>query len=302
MGPSSTYSRGFLFGMPSDPIEVTHAFPEYSRKFVQKSKDDEQQQLEWKQDTESFAHEHLKNVIRLRYDSANVGWYTTYNSGSRLHIEDLRDQYLRQIDDPSAICLVINLSSSSLSLRAFRVSESAMTYLQNHDLTDDDNSFIDESMLFTNIIEELEVSFTKTPLESIILSRMLSEYNLIADVFNLRDLNSFHGQLNGVADELDSINTHIQKYSSDKEKFAEDIQLRKEWKKERQETNRQRKQRGLQPLPEDVDAAIEQFVPENKKQAIFDLYSFHSTSVALKSELVEETTKITSLMALGNSQ
>ncbi|KAH0790331.1 Eukaryotic translation initiation factor 3 subunit H [Histomonas meleagridis] len=306
MGPSSDFSTGRLYGMPSDgngaPIEVTHTFPNFSRLYP-KRPTEEQDIKNYDADVEKFTIDHLNNVQKLNYDLENVGWYSSRNCGRRFDFNDLPAQYFAQKRDSSYFCLVVDMSCSTLSLRAFRIKDEAMNYLSKHPFgIDEEIPNIDNSMLFDNLLQELNVSFKLTKLEETIVNQILSSFSLVTDVFHLRDHSSFESHIPDIADKIANINDELNYSIKDAEKVRENHAQRNAFIKERRETNEKRAARGLPPLPEEeVDYAVPLIVPCNKVKSISDIYTFNSKSAALRAEMEEETTKISVLTALGNA-
>ena len=292
--------------MPSDgngaPIEVTHTFPNFSRLYP-KRPTDEQDIRSYDSDVEKFTIEHLNNVKKLNYDHENVGWYSSRNCGRRFDFNDLSAQYQAQKRDSSFFCLVVDMSCSTLSLRAFRIKDEAMTYLSTHPFgVDKEIPNIDNSMLFDNLLQELNVSFKLSKLEETIVSQILSSFSLVTDVFHLRDHSSFESHIPDIADSIVSINDELNYCVRDAEKVRANIAQRNAFIKERRETNERRAARGLPPLSEeDVNDKVPKLVPCNKVRSISDIYTFNSKSAALRAEMEEETTKISVLTALGNA-
>ena len=307
MGPSIEYSSGRLYGMPSDEdgssIEVTHAFTNFSRKFSKKPTD-EQDLKDYNSDIDKFTKEHLINVGQLNYDIENVGWYTSRNCGRYFSFKDLTQQYYSQKEDSSFFCLVVDMSASTLSLRAFRIKDKAMNYLSENQFgVEYDVPYIHQSMLFENLLEEFPVSFKLTNLEQSILNQILSSYSLVTDVFRLRDHKTFESHMPDIADSMTNISDELNYCVDDAAKVKENQAKRDAYLRERRETNKKRVARGLSPLPEeDVDYDIPLRKQCNKVNAISDIYTFNAKSAALRAEMEEEITKISVLTALDNDK
>ena len=218
-GPGVDHAQGRLYGMPSDgrddcPIEVTHAFPNYSKKeFGQGSRPDNITSIN---DEKSFSLDHMKAVKKLNFDAENVGWYTSQSCGRRFNFKDLAYHQSFQKEDPTYFCLVVDLSESSLSLRAFRISDRAMEYIEKTHGLSDNLPYIDESMFFNNLLEEYNVSFSLSRLDMEITTFILSSFNLIADVFKLRDPSTFEGNVPLVSEAIDEIENNMNFFSSEK--------------------------------------------------------------------------------------
>jgi hypothetical protein len=232
MGPSIPEARGNLYGMPADPenpqtwIEVTSAFPEYSRKFANQ-KPNELQQHDYIADVRAFTREHLKDIKSLGMDGYDVGLYTSRNAGRRLAADDIRHLYDRQKEIPQSFCLVVVLDNSSISVRAFRISATSLEYLERTDyFTRQDAAHIDKEMLFANLIVEVSVSYQLSPLEQMILQQMLGNFNLIADVFRLRDLATLQPEMRNFTDTMDDLVESLFKNSNDQKKLEANKEAR----------------------------------------------------------------------------
>lgn len=302
MGPSTDHAQGRLYGMPSDgqgsPIEVTHAYPDYKKDHNRASHEHDSINSE---ETDNFTRTHLKNMKKVNYDDENVGWYTSQNCGRRMSFEDLTEQQGHQRDDSSYFCLVVDLSGSSLSLRAFRIHENAMKYLENKDTNKDIFSTIHESMFFDNLLQEYNVSFDLTPLDQIITSQILSSFNLIADVFRLRNPITFQNNVSSVNNSFDKIEKSMKDFNREKNTIKQKNIEYEKWNQERIQTNIKREAKGLPPLPEDDSDAPHPPEPSNKINFISQLYQFSANSMALQEELGEEITKMDALIHLGGS-
>lgn len=293
---SSDHGQGRLSGMPSDgqgsPIEVTHAFPDYGKKDYSASTNEEE--------VEKFAKNHLRQIKKLNFDNENVGWYTSQNCGRRLNFKDLNKQHQYQKNDSSFFCLVVDLSGSSLSLRAFRISDKAMAFLEGKDTSKDSFSVIDESMYYKELLQEYDVSFSLSPLDQVITTEILSSFNLIADVFRLRNPSTFQGNVPIIADSIDNIEKSLKDFTSEKHKIRNNAVQREKWLQERRQTNIKREAKLLPPLPEDeVDTVLPVPNPSNKLEFMSNLYQFNANSSALHEELDEEITKMEALVNLG---
>ena len=304
MGPSQD-TQGRLYGMPSDgegsPIEVTHAFPDYSRKEL--GRQTGEQNTSNDEDVKNFARAHLKRVKQLNFDGENVGWYTSRNCGRRMAFKDITDQQEYQKEESSYFCLVVDLSQSSLSLRAFRINEQAMQFLQGKSTAKDIFPVIDETMYFDNLLQEYEVSFCLSPLDQVITTEILSSFNLIADVFRIRDPSTFDKNVTTVADSIDSIEKDLKEFTTEKHKIRNNAKERDSWLKERRANNKKREAKGLPPLPEDeVDIVHPLTQPSNKIDVISQIYQYNANSAALHQELDEEITKIEALVNLGTEE
>jgi hypothetical protein len=306
MGPSIPEARGNLYGMPADPddpnswIEVTSAFPEYSRKFANQ-KLNELQQQDYVDDVLAFTREHLADAKRLEMDVYDVGLYTSRNAGRRLAADDIKLLYDRQREAPQSFCLVVVLDHSSISVRAFRISPASLEYLDRTAyFVDPKPPQIDKEMLFENLIVEVSVSYQLTPLEERILQQMLGNFNLIADVFRLRDLATLQPEMRNFTDTMDDLADLLRKVGADHARLLANRQAREQWLKEKREMNARRRAHNQPELPESaVDDEIPKEQPSSKHPVIWHTYQYNAKSQALNAEVQEEQTKITALLALG---
>jgi hypothetical protein len=313
MGPINKEGHGSLFGMPADindpssSIEVTHAFPSYSPKFRdprQKLTDPAQQQ-QYADDVARFMRAHLADVKRLSFDTYDVGTYTSISAGRRLSAADIQDLYERQREFPQAFYLVVVLENASLSVRAFRISDVSLAYLETTDYFEKGApTFIEEPMLFRNLIVELSVSFALTPLEETILEGMLSNYNLVADVFRLRNPGTMKDAMRQFTYTMDELITELGRIGEDREKLSANREKREQWVAERTAAVARKKGKKA-PTQEDpardVEAVIPKIKPMNKHYAIWHIYQCNARSAALSAEFGEEKTKMLALLALGKT-
>jgi hypothetical protein len=146
------------------------------------------------------------------------------------------------------------------------------------------------------------VTFKLTKLEQAILDKMLRSFNLIADVFQIRDLTTLKGQMADLTDTMDELNDHLKIAAEDKVRLAANQEARDAWVQERREINQKRKARNIQELPEsDVDTAVPKERPTSKHPIIWHTYQYHAKSAALRTAMEEEKTKISALGTLGNT-
>jgi hypothetical protein len=306
MGPSIPEARGTLYGLPADPaiplspIEVTSAFPEYSRKFANQ-KLSELQHDDYVEDVRKFTRDHLKDVKKLVIDTYGVGFYTSRNAGRRLAADDIRLLYDHQKEDPQSFCLVVVLDNSSISVRAFRISPSSLDYLERTDyFARAEPPHIDREMLFANLIVEVSVGYQLTPLEQMILQQMLGNFNLIADVFRLRDVATLQPEMRHFTDTMDELSDSLVKVADDQQRLSENREARAQWLRERRELNARRKAYNQPELPESaIDDEVPKERPCSKHPVIWHTYQYNAKSQALNAEVQEEQTKITALLALG---
>jgi hypothetical protein len=295
--------------MPADPndprsvIEVTAAFPDSASRVLHKLPS-EQQQAEFSNAVREATRTHLRAMRKLNGDTYNVGWYTSHNAGRRLAADDIRVLYLRQQERPQAFGLVVDIDDASISVRAFAISQSSMEYLERTQYFERlDPTQIDEEMLFKNLIVPIPVTFQLTPLEQMVLDQMLESFNLIADVFRLRNMVTMKKDLDNLTDTMDELNEHLGKAAEDKGALNANRLKRAEWLRERQETNEKRRLRQLPELPlEDLDTEVPLHRPISKHPIIYHTYQYNAKSTALAVAVEEEKTKITALTALGDAK
>jgi len=305
-------SCGSLYGLPCDienaksSIEVTYAFPEYSRKFGHQKPTEQstdQQRQEYVDDVEKFTHEHLKDIQDLNFDTYPVGSYTSRNAGRRLASEDIEHLYQHQKEFPQYFYLVVVLDYSSLSVRAFRISDASLSYLERKNYFEKQYvSSIESEMLFSNLIVELSVSFKLTELEQMILEGMLGSYNLVADVFRLRNLSTMDKEMNQLTDVMDKLSDELGRVSEDKDKLRVNREERERWLSERRALNARRRYQRQPELPEsEIDVFVPELQPIGKHPNIWSIYQYNAKSTGLSAEIEEEATKIEALLALGKS-
>ncbi|OHT06221.1 hypothetical protein TRFO_25764 [Tritrichomonas foetus] len=301
MGPAVDHAHGRLYGMPSDEngkIEVTHAFPNYSKKEYSTRTGDQNISDDYKKN----AIDHIKAYKKFNVDKENVGWYTSQSCGRRFDFKDLNEQFNCQNESgASYFCLVVDLSESSLSLRAFGINDQAMAHLNK--IKNNYHPYVDESMYFENLLLEYPVSFSLSALDQEITTQILSSFNLIADVFRLRDPSAFEGNVPIVTEAIDDVESNLRSFTNEKRLMKNNRTDRENWLKERRQTNENREKKGLSPLPEDeVNEVYPLRMPSNKNDVISQLYKFNANSAALREELDEEVTKMKALVALGETK
>jgi hypothetical protein len=284
MGPINKEGHGSLFGMPADindptsSIEVTHALPSSSPKFRdQKQKlTDPLQQQQYAEDVVKFTKSHLEDLHRLNFDTYDVGTYTSISAGRRLSANDIQDLYERQREFPQAFFLVVVLENASLSVRAFRISDDSLAYLEATDYFERGApTYIEEPMLFRNLIVELTVSFQLTPLEEAILEGMLSNYNLVADVFRLRNPEAMNDAMRQFTYTMDELVAELGRIQEDGEKLKANREKRERWVAERTAALARKKGKKaatrVDPAKE-VEAEIPKLKPINKHYVVWHTY------------------------------
>jgi hypothetical protein len=300
--------RGSLYGMPSDPadptvpIEVTAAFPSYAPRFTKPAS--EQQADEYGQDVEQFTREHLHCMSKLNGDTFNVGWYTWRHAGRRLAADDLRLLFDKQKERLQSFALVVDIDDASISVRAFKISQGSMDYLERTDyFGKSDPTQIDPELLFKNLVVSPPVTFQLTPLEQVILDQMLESFSLIADVFRLRNLETMKKELVDLTDTMDELRDNLMKTVDDKAALVANRAARQRWIDERNEANEKRRLHKRPELPlDELDAAVPLQRPISKHPIIFHTYQYNAKSTALSVAVEEEKTKMTALAALGDTQ
>lgn len=220
MGPSRGFSSGSLYGVPCDPdnldtahpIEVSHAFPDFSRNGYQRIDCEkvEEEFIRYVGDVKRNTEEHLLAVRKLNMDQKWLGTYTSRNSSSVLSFDDLKCLYDDQKDDPYAFKLIVTLSEQSISFRAFRFSQEALDYLEKSRFFAENSqiSKVDSAMLFQNMLVSVPVRFRRNEIDDLMLDEMLASFNLIGDVFRLRNMAALKAEtdlseaLDGLTDDV----------------------------------------------------------------------------------------------------
>lgn len=298
-GRSGSDAQGYLYGLPENPIEVTSAFPTYSLKAEPAETADEAVKEEYRNSIINFQKTHMDELKALYCDYEHVGRYTSRNVGGRIHFRDLNRQWEDQVENSSLLfTLVVTINGSSLSTRAFRVSPEAVEFMKQNDINE--IGYIDEVFFYNNFVQELNVSFALTKLDEALIQEMLSKFNLISDVFILRDMNLMHNQMLQIYDSLDKITQDVKNANIDKLQIEENRAKRKEWIEERKEKNLSRIAHKLEPLPlEDVDKEIPKREQSRKRDAIDNIYEFKARADAILAELKDEKIKINTLNLLS---
>lgn len=291
-------AKGYLYGYPDSPIEVTSAFPTYSVKTEPAENADPSIKEEYIASVQNFQKTHIEELRRLNFDGEHVGRYTSCNVGGRITFNDLYRQYEDQMDSPILFTLVVAINGTSLSARAFRVSPRAVEFMKDNNINE--IGYIDETFFYENFVQELSVKFVLTELDKALVQEMLGRFNLISDVFKLRDLSTMQNQMLSIYESLDNITNEVGKATSDKYRIEENREKRRLWIEDRKEKNLQRIAHKLEPKPlEDVDDEIPKLKQAPKRDAIDCIYEFKARAEATASELEDEKTKIATLQALS---
>ena len=300
VGRNGSESKGFLYGLPDDPIEVTSAFPEYSPKAEPPDNADPAIKEDYNNSVQSFQKAHLEELKKHNCDSEHIGFYTSRHVGGRLHMSDLYRQFQAQLNYPLIFTLVVTFNGSSLSTRAFRVSDSTEAFMKENNI--DQIGHIDEKVFFDNFVKELKVNFKMEELDKALIQEMLGRFNLISDVFRLRDMSTLQDQMLNIYESLDNIATEVNKAVQDQVKIKENRRRREQWIRERNEKNALRKQRKQELLSlDDVDEQIEKVKQESKRKAIDYIYDFRARAEATADELDDEKVKIQTLQTLSQN-
>ena len=301
LGRQGSESHGFLYGLPEDPIEVTSAFPSYSIKPEPSESADAAAKEEYTTSVHNFQKQHIEGLKSLNFDYEHVGRYTSRNVGGRIHFNDLHRQYEDQSGAPLLFTLVVSINGSSLSTRAFRVSDRAVEFMKDHKMSE--IGYIDEVFFYENFVQELNVKFSLTPLDKALIGEMLRKFNLISDVFKLRDLSSMNFQMLNIYEALDNVVQEAGKAASEKYKIEENRELRRQWREATMEKNEQRRARNQEERSlKDVDDEIPLLKQSPKRDAIDYIYEFKARAESLQQQLDDEKTKISTLQALHRDQ
>jgi hypothetical protein len=291
-------ASGFLYGLPDNPIEVTSAFPSYSVKTEPQDNADASAKEEYIASVQNFQKTHLEELKRLNFDNEHVGTYTSANVGGKITFKDLYRQFEGQVSAPLLFTLVVSINGTSLSARAFRVNPEAVEFMKENDINQ--IGYINQKFFYENFVQELKVTFKLTPLDEVIVQEMLGRFNLISDVFKLRDMNTMQNQMLSIYESLDNITNEVNKAASDKYKILENREKRRLWIEDRKEKNIQRIAHKLEPKPlEDVDEEIPLLKQSPKRDAIDCIYDFKARAEQAVRELEDEKTKIAALQALS---
>ena len=287
-------SMGYLYGMWSDPIELTNAIPVYPA-LIPGSKREEFSKND--SDQTKFQKNCLKNLKSFNYDYSHVGFYTSKSYGGKPSFKDILELIYRiQKETPYFFGLFVDISSINLIVRAFRLSKEALNYLKNPQKGD--LEFIPPCLTYENIIQELEIIFEPSPLESAILSEMLTKFKIISDVFTLTNLNSFETKLTELFEQLDTTTNNLQSFLEDYEITKQNKQKRELWIKERIEKNKIRQSKGDTLLSLDVDEEIPEKRLNDKNVPLHQLFNYRAKSDSLNNLFVDEKKKIEVLLSL----
>ena len=300
VGRNGAEAQGYLYGLPDKPIEVTSAFPSYSSKQEPAETAEPSVKEEYNQSIQNFQKQHIEELKNLNCDYEHVGRYTSRHVGGRIHMKDLSRQFEEQINSPLLFTLVVSISGSSLSARAFRVSDRTADFMKENNI--DTIGYIDEKFFFDNFVQELSVTFNLTPLDSALIHEMLGRFNLISDVFRLRDMSTLQDQMLSIYESLDHITNQVQKAAANKNEIQENRRNRERWIEERKQKNLQRAQRKQELLSlEDVDLEIPKTPQIPKRDAIDYIYDFRARAEATADELQDEKIKIQTLQNLSQA-
>ena len=304
---SGLYHDGVLIGIPADPrleeapIEVSSAYPVNTSRFISNDLTDQQRE-EAKKATERDEINHLKRLKRGGFDCQIVGLYTSRNFGRALDFEDVKDLFDKQKREPNMFYLVVDIIPTSISVRAFRLSDVALHYVVESRFDSATINAVPDCMLFENFIVELPVEFLLTELDQQLLNQMIDSHNLVADVFHIRNLDSFAGEVSDVASAITSIDEQAEITIKNNKEVEDNIEARKKWIADTNETNAKRQQSGLSPIPlTNLDASVPPIYQSDKKLAITALYKYTATTGALREQLQDEQRKLNVLAALAAS-
>lgn len=108
---------------------------------------------------------------------------------------------------------------------------------------------------------------------------MLGDFNLIADVFGLRDVATLQPEMRHFTDTMDKLSDSLVKVADGRQSLIENREARAQWMKERRELNARRK-------------------AYNQSELLWHTHQSDAKSQALNAEVQEEQTKIVTLLAL----
>ena len=281
-GPTET---GRLHGMPSingGPTEVTNACPDFG------------------EERKDIYSKHKGNIKRLNYDTLEVGLYTRNHSGRSLSFYDLNHQYHYQKKYPDYFTLVVVVDEAALflSIRAFRISANAMNAIlgRNDQLV---SEYITEETTPENLLDELKVVFSLSPLDNVILKSLLSSFSLLSDIFSLSNFSNMGTQLAAITDSTEKITEQILIQNENIKEIHENKQKQQAYREVLIGENKIRKQRNLQEHSLDAVYEVYPDIPiSDKIEALSELYKFKTRTDELKSDLEDESTKIKALISL----
>ena len=246
-------------------FEVTNCFP-----YMESGDDVDEDEAAGKSD--DYTVKMLDVLKDVNIDNDEVGWYESCLTSAMCTRDFVNIQlsYQKRFGE-RVVGLVYSplksLQGSQLSIRAYRLSNTFMDALEENESSVTQEQIRELGLNSSMILEEIPIKIVNTPLNKALLYEMSKKQNTKSS--SKRD--RLNLSMNPVLEvEMKNLVSGIEKLTEEQAKFQRyerDVtrqkQQRSNWLQERRIKNAQRKEEGLEPLPEfEHDHPVFRTIPE----------------------------------------
>ncbi|XP_063968578.1 eukaryotic translation initiation factor 3 subunit H-B-like isoform X1 [Lytechinus pictus] len=241
-GSDGEMVQGVLLGLvQGDTLEITNCFP-FPKQADEEDFDEIQYQMEM-----------MRNLRHVNIDHLHVGWYQSTKYGTFLTKALLDSQYNYQHSIEESVVLIydpVKTSKSSLSLKAYRLTEQAMSVSQDMEFTLE--SIRKSGLSFDKLFEEIPIAIKN----SYLVKTQICEIEGLSTPGDDNFLSLSTGTLleknvELLMDQVDELWQDTNKFVSYQRNMAKTNAARQQHIHKRNQENAAREARGEAPLPDE---------------------------------------------------
>ncbi|CAK9296825.1 unnamed protein product [Gordionus sp. m RMFG-2023] len=257
--------QGFLMGLKvKDRLEVTNCSPNPKN-------------TESSEEINNYQMDLMKNLIKLRFDTLQIGWYQNTPLGNFINAAFIENQFNYQAQVGESIVLIYdNLKTSRgfLALRAYRLTPKGLQICSECGGDYSPEKIQKFKINYDSLFQEIPVYIKTSNLTNVLLSQLETNFKLEdkfpskrmldLDFIPVLDYNLRTMMLN-----LDDINQENNKLNMYYRQNAKQLNQKQQYIAKREIENKSRELSGLPPLPdEDIDKLFKPFQPPQRLDSI----------------------------------
>ncbi|XP_071807374.1 eukaryotic translation initiation factor 3 subunit H-B-like [Asterias amurensis] len=241
-GSAGELVQGVLLGLvQDDTLEITNCFP-FPKHADEENFDDVLYQMEM-----------MRNLRHVNIDHLHVGWYQSTQYGTFLNKALLDSQFNYQHSIEESVVLIydpLKTSKSTLSLKAYRLTQSAMESYKDYDFSTE--ALKKTGLCYENVFEEIPIVIHNSYLVNTLLCELKEISPPTGDNFlSLSSGNMLEKNLELLMDYVDDLAQETNKYMNYQRAMTKLQQNKQQYTYKRSQENSARQARGDPPLPDE---------------------------------------------------
>ncbi len=197
--------------------------------------------------------EMMRNLRHVNIDHLHVGWYQSTQYGTFLNKALLDSQFNYQHSIEESVVLIydpLKTSKSTLSLKAYRLTQSAMESYKDYDFTTE--ALKKTGLCYENVFEEIPIVIHNSYLINTLLCELKEISPPTGDNFlSLSSGNMLEKNLELLMDYVDDLAQETNKYMNYQRAMTKLQQNKQQYTYKRTQENSARQARGDPPLPDE---------------------------------------------------